>query len=158
MGVGRRLKAILRSKGMTIKELSEKSGISLNTLYSITKRDSQRVDNWVVGRIAHTLDVKPSEILFDPISVDLEKIKLAAAIQETSKAIGNSEIESKKILEMVDEILADPAETDDYMERLIFAFNSLNETGQQELVDYAENLTYVPKYKKRDPASDEEVG
>lgn len=150
MGVGRRLKAILRSKGMTIKELSEKSGVSLNTLYSITKRDSQRVDNWVVGRIAHTLDVKPTEILFDPISVDLEKIKLAAAIQETSKAIGNSEIESKKILEMVDEILGDPAETDDYMERLLFAFNSLNETGQKKAIENVEDLAKIPEYQKKD--------
>lgn len=150
MGVGRRLKAILRSKGMTIKELSEKSGVSLNTLYSITKRDSQRVDNWVVGRIAHTLDVKPTEILFDPISVDLEKIKLAAAIQETSKAIGNSEIESKKLLEMVDEILGDPAETDDYMERLLFAFNSLNETGQKKAVENVEDLAKISEYQKKD--------
>ena len=155
MGVGRRLKAILRSKGMTIKELSEKSGVSLNTLYSITKRDSQRVDNWVVGRIAHTLDVKPTEILFDPISVDLEKIKLAAAIQETSKAIGNSEIESKKLLEMVDEILGDPAETDDYMERLLFAFNSLNETGQKKAVENVEDLAKIPEYQKKDEPGQE---
>lgn len=155
MGVGRRLKAILRSKGMTIKELSEKSGVSLNTLYSITKRDSQRVDNWVVGRIAHTLDVKPTEILFDPISVDLEKIKLAAAIQETSKAIGNSEIESKKLLEMVDEILGDPAETDDYMERLLFAFNSLNETGQKKAIENVEDLAKIPEYQKKDEPGQE---
>ena len=135
---------------MTIKELSEQSGISLNTLYSITKRDSQRVDNWVVGKIAHTLDVEPTEILFDPISVDLEKIKLATAIQETSRAIGNSEIESQKILEIVDKILESPAETDDYMGRLIFAFNCLNEVGQKKSVENVEDLAKIPEYQKKD--------
>ena len=40
MGVGFRLKLALREKKMTIKELSEETGVSLNTLYSITKRDT----------------------------------------------------------------------------------------------------------------------
>lgn len=41
MGLGKNLKEILKQKNMTIKDLSEKTGISANTLYSITKRDGR---------------------------------------------------------------------------------------------------------------------
>jgi transcriptional regulator with XRE-family HTH domain len=55
MGVGLRLKTVLREKKMTIKELSEQTGISLNTLYSITKRDTENVDEVILGKISDAL-------------------------------------------------------------------------------------------------------
>ncbi len=55
MGVGMRIKIALREKKMTIKELSIQSGVSLNTLYSITKRDSENVDDVIIGMISRTL-------------------------------------------------------------------------------------------------------
>ena len=57
MGVGFRLKTLLRERNMTIKELSEISGIPKNTLYSITKRDSERVDATVIQAMARVLNV-----------------------------------------------------------------------------------------------------
>lgn len=63
MGVGVQMKNILRDKKMTIKQLSEKSGISVNTLYSITKRDSERVDRVVLQRIADVLEVHILDLL-----------------------------------------------------------------------------------------------
>lgn len=63
MGVGMRLKSILRDKKMTIKQLSEKSGIPLNTLYSITKRDSLRVDRVILERISIALEVSVDDLL-----------------------------------------------------------------------------------------------
>lgn len=56
MGTGLILKRILREKGMTIKSLAQKSGISVNTLYSITKRDSKNIDPILLEKIANTLD------------------------------------------------------------------------------------------------------
>lgn len=55
MGVGFRLKLALRERKMTIKELSEQTGISLNTLYSITKRDTENVDDTILSAISSTL-------------------------------------------------------------------------------------------------------
>lgn len=55
MGVGLRLKTALREKKMTIKELSKQSGVSLNTLYSITKRDTENVDDIILNCISSTL-------------------------------------------------------------------------------------------------------
>ena len=57
MGVGIQLKTILRGKGLTIKELSRQSGVSLNTLYSITKRDSDRIDPVIRKQLAQALSV-----------------------------------------------------------------------------------------------------
>lgn len=63
MGVGLRLKEILRAKSLTIKQLAEVSGVSINTLYSITKRDSERVDDVLIQRIAAALGVSVSDLL-----------------------------------------------------------------------------------------------
>lgn len=45
MGAGKRLKELIAENNISIKELSKKTDISLNTLYSITKRDPQRIYN-----------------------------------------------------------------------------------------------------------------
>ena len=55
MGFGNKLKEVLKKKGITIKELSELSGISINTLYSITKRDTQIPDREIVDKIVAAL-------------------------------------------------------------------------------------------------------
>lgn len=63
MGVGTNLKEILRDRKMTIKQLSEKADIPLNTLYSITKRDSERVDRVILNRIAAALNIDPYDLM-----------------------------------------------------------------------------------------------
>ena len=79
LGVGIKLKEILRDKGITIKQLSIDSGISLNTLYSITKRDSERVDPVILNSIAKALDVPVSALLS-------EAEKISAAIDIAMRA------------------------------------------------------------------------
>ena len=54
-----------------------------------------------------------------------------------------------------------PVETDTGDQRLdgiIQNYHQLNEAGQQQLADQAESLTYIPKYKKCNSISSEEVG
>lgn len=53
---------------------------------------------------------------------------------------------------------ADTGDEDAGSKVLMGYYHQLNEAGQQELVDYAEGLTYMPKYKKCDSVSQEEVG
>ena len=86
MGVGFRIKEILRDKHMTIKELAEKSSISLNTLYSITKRDSERVDNIILQKIANALEVPTYELLSD---TDFKK-QYNQAVENTTKLLMTS--------------------------------------------------------------------
>lgn len=63
MGVGAKIKTLLSERNMTIKELSEKTGISINTLYSITKRDSSNVRISTLEAIANALNVKPDVLI-----------------------------------------------------------------------------------------------
>lgn len=65
MGVGTRIKEILKEKNETIKWLSNKSGISQNTLYSITKRDSKRIDITTLEAIAIALEVPIKDLVQD---------------------------------------------------------------------------------------------
>lgn len=63
MGAGTRLKQLLEEKNVTIKELSLMSGVSINTLYGITKRDNITIKNEILTPIADVLGVPPQYIL-----------------------------------------------------------------------------------------------
>lgn len=47
---------------------------------------------------------------------------------------------------------------DQRLDGIIENYHHLNEAGQQQLAEQAEGLTYIPKYKKCDSVSQEEVG
>ena len=57
MGVGSRLKKLLAERNMSIRELSDKTGISLNTLYNVTKRDNNNIRIDSLQKIAKALNV-----------------------------------------------------------------------------------------------------
>ena len=65
MGYGIKIKKLIKDKHTSIKELADASGISLNTLYSITKRDSEKVDISILLKIASCLEIDITELL-DP--------------------------------------------------------------------------------------------
>ena len=92
MGVGMSLKGILRDKKMTIKQLAENSGIPLNTLYSITRRDSERVDKVIIQRLAAALGCDPYSLYsWDHATEALEnqlnaRDRVDAALEQLSPA------------------------------------------------------------------------
>ena len=63
MGIGTNLKRVLKQRSMTIKELSEKSGVSLNTLYFITKTDTKSIDSAILSKILSVLECTEAEIV-----------------------------------------------------------------------------------------------
>lgn len=68
MGIGTNIKRLLSVKKMTIKELAEKTGIPVNTLYSITRRDSHSTKTEYLGKISAALDVGVDQL------VDISKV------------------------------------------------------------------------------------
>lgn len=72
MGVGLRIKLILREKKMTIKELANFSGVPVNTLYSITKRDSCNVNSLILADIAKTLELSDNFFYAKPPFANLD--------------------------------------------------------------------------------------
>lgn len=79
MGFGTILKDILADKNMSIKELSEATGIPLNTLYSITKRDTINVRPETLEKISQALDIPTDELIK----------KLRYSIQKTQKELAD---------------------------------------------------------------------
>lgn len=75
MGYGSEIKALIKGNGMTIKELSEKSGVSINTLYSITKRDSKRIDEDTRSKISAVIDIPPVATWDNGLAVRLRELR-----------------------------------------------------------------------------------
>ena len=74
MGIGTRLKQIIKEINMTIKQLAEITGIPVNTLYSIVKRDSDRVRANTIQALADALGVTPTYLIgFDEKIVNPEQ-------------------------------------------------------------------------------------
>lgn len=65
MGIGKQLKAILKKRNMSIAFLSKLSGISVNTLYSITKKDPSSINTSTLQSIAAALGCHPLEFLMN---------------------------------------------------------------------------------------------
>lgn len=68
MGIGTNIKRLLAAKKMTIKELSERTGIPVNTLYSITRRDSESTKSGYLSKISAVLGVGVDEIVSIPVA------------------------------------------------------------------------------------------
>lgn len=106
MGIGARIKEILKTKRMTIKELAEKTNIPLNTLYSITKRDDQTVRSDILYEIASALGVTVDELLYGRMLSDIKKMA------EDEHYIPNEEYNKIKTeQDMFDSMMSTIAET-----------------------------------------------
>ena len=63
MGIGKRLEELMEKKGINTNELARLIGVAPTTLYSMIKRDSNRVDIDLVIKIAHALGMTADEFL-----------------------------------------------------------------------------------------------
>ena len=103
MGFGQKLKTILADRNLTLKELSRLSGVSINTLYSITKRDSATIDPQNAAKIAAALDIPVSALTggssplryapVDILSAQLDRDALETAVISTMKELSAEQIE-----------------------------------------------------------------
>ena len=73
MGIGKNLKELLKEKNLSIKELSKLSGVSVNTLYSITKRDPKAINIETVEKIASALKMDVS-YLYSYLVIDSDNL------------------------------------------------------------------------------------
>ena len=63
MGIGKRLEELMAIKDINTNELAKLIGVAPTTLYSMIKRDSNRVDIDLVIKIAHALGMTADEFL-----------------------------------------------------------------------------------------------
>lgn len=64
MGIGANIKAVLSDRRSTIKQLAIDSGVPVNTLYSITQRDSKRIQGDILQKIANALEVSTDVLIY----------------------------------------------------------------------------------------------
>ena len=166
MGVGLRLKKILRDRKMTIKRLAEETGIPVNTLYSITKRDSERVDPVIIQKIAEALIVSPA-LLMGVGNINekgQEEIDLFGVILELSKSmevdwrvvetavntLGIAPFTAEDLDKIVEEVKRLKAQTQiekltqieeenlkDYLDSIGAGMRKLNDAGQSHVASLA---------------------
>lgn len=163
MGFGYVVKELLRDRKKTIKQLAHDAEIPVNTLYSITKRDSKRVDPVIAGRIFDALQVSVGELLTLKPSIDTPENRksiedgLSAFLQasddysrEIRKRLEVARSEDFKKLDNNVEVLLyeleatkdGPKDTD-----LLAAYRKLNKDGQRIAIERVEELTQIAKYQ-----------
>ncbi|MGE4354798.1 MAG: helix-turn-helix domain-containing protein [Oscillospiraceae bacterium] len=83
--IGTKLKAILDERNVNVNELSRRIGVSAQTLYSIIKRDTNKIDFDVLLKICTELDT-PVEIFYGSIRPpelpDIEELNLLRKYRE----------------------------------------------------------------------------
>lgn len=62
MALGKRIKELIQSQGMSVKELSDISGVNYGALSSLIRRDSTSTNTENLNRIASALNVQVSEL------------------------------------------------------------------------------------------------
>lgn len=133
MGTGAIIKTILKEQKKTIKQLAAESGVSLNTLYSITKRDSTAVTSPVLEKIAKVLDVPLHTLVgINPEVNSPENQKVA---DDVAKMLVQAGITIKSTSQK---------------DKMNAAFDKLNKEGQRVAVERVEELAEIPKYQRQD--------
>ena len=153
MGAGLRLKELLRQRQMTIKQLSIMTGVSINTLYSITKRDSSSIDSAILSRIVAALDITEEEFYNFRV-----KIRQSTVLEETASFLrkvlnpyyDDFDGEMDEIIEGLRVSLENRGYSFSNAElALIQAYAQLNPEGQQKAIEREEELAEIAKYRDK---------
>lgn len=63
MSFGKKLQRILEERNISVLELSNKTGISSNTLYAIIRRDSSNINIEILRKLADFLEITTDELI-----------------------------------------------------------------------------------------------
>lgn len=127
MGIGKNVKALAKDKNLALIELSEKSGVSINTIYRITKDDPRSVTMRTLGKLAEALEVS-METLQTGQDCAPENDNRAERICALEKEINVSEAIMKII-----KALSTPGERDwDYIEYLVIKAKTLDTETEED--------------------------
>lgn len=66
MGIGKNIKTITKNKGITLLELSKKSGVPINTIYTLTREDPDNATIRTINKLAAALDIDSNMLRMDP--------------------------------------------------------------------------------------------
>ena len=95
MGLGKRLKDILKEKNITVQRLSEMTGISANTLYTIIKRDNKSIQAENLISIARALGVSVDTLIGETMYID--------TVENISALLNSGEADLENLVEKIKE-------------------------------------------------------
>lgn len=136
MTTGERIKDAAEEKKMNLHQLAVKAGISYNTLYSIVRRRSDKVDVETLRKIALALEMHPIEIMgddqMDMVSYGMDLFQRAMqSSKETITAFEN-----------------------DKRSQLLYFYEQLNDDGQKEAVKRLGELASLKQYTTSNTGKD----
>lgn len=128
MGFGKRLELVLEERAMSVVELSRLTKIPASTIYSIIDRDTNSVGIDKVKKIEKALKATPGGVLYN----------MLYGIEP-----GEEEISTRQqdFFTMSD---------DNRQFCLDEKYDLLNTKGQVKVIEYAEDLTKIPEYRKEE--------
>ena len=129
---GNNLKKIRKEKGYTQEALAKIMGVS-HVYINTYENDKRKPKIETVLRFANALGVPASDL----ISKDITELDLQIDVNNSLKLA--KEFGVKEVTFNEQEYIND---------KLLEPFNKLNYTGKQKVIDYATDLTTIPKYKK----------
>lgn len=163
MTVGERVKILAEKQGISLRELAKQANLSYNTVYSITRRGSERVAPDTISRLANALGVNVNELTADasirvnsaPEMVELQqKVAAGQATEQEKQTWLEANLQGlKRMQHSIEFMLSELGQYDETKEiarqsRLTTIFNQLTEDGQEKVLDFLEIMLGNPKYKK----------
>lgn len=138
MTIGERIEAIAKEKNINLHKLASLSCIPYNTLYSIVRRKSNRVDYSILENISDSLQISVTDLLSED----------AASAYRHGLNFGYEG--GRKENEMYMRFFKNAGYCASKTEmKLISAFSTLNQLGQQKAVERVEELAEITKYQQK---------
>lgn len=130
MGIGKNVKALAKAKGLNLIELSEKSGVPVNTIYTLTQVDPKNATMRTLGKLAKALEVNTETLRTGKVYVSEEDKRL-----EKIKALEKESNLTKLILDII-KTLSTPEEIDwAHIEDLVIEAERLDGEIKEEKCD-----------------------
>lgn len=141
MTAGQRIQQARKKAGLSQKQLGEKLGLSASMIGQ-WENDLRNPKYETCRRIADALGIN---ILYLLTSEEMDRgiLELIKADYDSDDAFYKDFIEKRVSLMLLD------SEID---QRLVRAYGSLNDEGQQKAVERVEELTEIPRYRRQEPA------
>lgn len=120
MGIGKNIKAITKNKGITLLELSKKSGVPINTIYTLTREDPKSATLRTLDRLAEALGVDSNMLRIDPEEFGEDRTSEYKALEKEKNRVN-------AILKVI-QTLSYPEEKNwDHIEQLVAEARRLDE-------------------------------
>lgn len=160
MTVGERVKTLAKKKGISLRKLAKQANLSYNTVYSITRRGSERVAPDTISRLANALGVNVNELTANasirvksaPEMVELQqKVAAGQATEQEKQAWLEANLKGlERMQHSIEFMLSELEQYDETKEiarqsQLMKIFNQLNDDGQEKALDFLEIFLGNPR-------------